>query len=86
MFSATKSVAAIVFATLVDRGIVDYDDRVCDHWPEFAANGKEGITVADVMRHEAGLVYLDDTVMIKDMRTDAVKANAIGAIIEVLNS
>jgi CubicO group peptidase (beta-lactamase class C family) len=24
---------------MVDRGLVDYDDRVAQHWPELAQNG-----------------------------------------------
>ncbi len=59
VFSSTKSLSAIAFATLVDRGLVRYDDLVGDHWPEFAAAGKEDIRICDVLRHEAGLVVLD---------------------------
>jgi CubicO group peptidase (beta-lactamase class C family) len=39
----------------VDRGLLDYDDRVADHWPEFAQHGKHTITVRQVLCHEAGL-------------------------------
>ena len=47
-------------AMLVDRGLVDYDDLVSEHWPEFGVHGKEEITVADVMRHEGGVPHLAD--------------------------
>lgn len=52
------------------------------HWPEFGAAGKSSLRVCDVLRHEAGLVYLDATVMFADMLPSGVKSNAIGAVIE----
>ena len=57
-FSTTKGVTATALHVLVDRGLVDYDDPVAKHWPEFAQNGKEGITVAHVLSHRAGLHQL----------------------------
>ncbi len=54
-FSTTKGVTATILHMCVDRGFLDYDDRVADHWPEFAANGKEAITVRQVLCHESGL-------------------------------
>jgi len=58
VFSATKGLAATVIHRLVDRGLLAYDAPVADYWPEFAANGKEKITVHDVLRHRAGLAHL----------------------------
>ncbi|KZS85079.1 esterase/beta-lactamase LipL [Mycobacterium persicum] len=55
VFSATKGMAATVIHRLADRGLIDYDAPVAAYWPEFAANGKEKLTVRDVMRHQAGL-------------------------------
>jgi CubicO group peptidase (beta-lactamase class C family) len=57
-FSTTKGVAATALHILADRGIVDYDAPVAKYWPEFAANGKEKITVAQAMSHQSGLHYL----------------------------
>lgn len=54
-FSTTKGVAATALHILADRGIIDYDAPVAKYWPEFAANGKEKITVAQAMSHQAGL-------------------------------
>ncbi|MFI1917400.1 serine hydrolase domain-containing protein [Nocardia sp. NPDC020380] len=54
-YSTGKGVAATVLHRLADRGLIDYDAAVADYWPEFAANGKAGITVRDVLRHRAGL-------------------------------
>ncbi|MCK0175180.1 MULTISPECIES: serine hydrolase domain-containing protein [Mycobacteriaceae] len=59
VFSATKGMASTVIHRLVDRGLISYDQPVADFWPEFAANGKAGITVRDVMCHRAGLSQLN---------------------------
>jgi CubicO group peptidase (beta-lactamase class C family) len=54
-YSTTKGVVATALHICVDRGLLDYDDRVAEHWPEFGRNGKEDITVRQVLCHEAGL-------------------------------
>ena len=55
VFSATKGMAATVIHRLADRGLIDYEAPVAEYWPEFAANGKDDVTVRQVMRHQAGL-------------------------------
>jgi CubicO group peptidase (beta-lactamase class C family) len=55
VYSTTKPVAALVIATLVERGKLDYDAPVANYWPEFAANGKAAITVAEALSHQAGI-------------------------------
>jgi CubicO group peptidase (beta-lactamase class C family) len=42
------------------RGWLDYEQPVCKYWPEFAQNGKEGITVRQLLAHQAGLFALDE--------------------------
>src|SRR5262245_18071239 len=54
-YSTTKGVTSTALHVCVDRNLVDYDDRVADHWPEFARHGKDAITVRHVLCHEAGL-------------------------------
>jgi len=54
-YSTTKGVTSTLLHILVDQGLLDYDDTVAIHWPEFAAEGKESITVRQLMCHEAGL-------------------------------
>ena len=44
-FSVSKGVAAIALLQLVERGRVDLDAPVSLYWPEFAAAGKDRITV-----------------------------------------
>lgn len=60
VFSVTKNLSALAIAHLVSKGHLDYQAKVAKYWPEFAQNGKEEITVADVLRHEAGLAYFAD--------------------------
>jgi CubicO group peptidase (beta-lactamase class C family) len=54
-FSTTKGVAATAVHILADRGLIDYDAPVAHYWPAFAANGKEDVTVAQALSHQAGL-------------------------------
>jgi CubicO group peptidase (beta-lactamase class C family) len=66
VFSTTKGAAAICIARLVDAGLISYDDPVAAHWPEFAANGKGDVTVAQMMSHQAGLPYVDVELTFED--------------------
>ncbi len=54
-FSTTKGVMSTLVHQLVDDGLLDYDDPVMKHWPEFGQAGKESITVRQVLSHRAGL-------------------------------
>lgn len=81
-FSTTKGVVATALHRLVDRGLLDYDDPVAKHWPEFAANGKEHITVRQLLSHSAGMHRLrgviDDAHLMLDWKhiTAALAAEA----------
>ena len=54
-FSTSKGAVSTVMHRLADRGLLEYDAPVARYWPEFAANGKEAITVRQLLSHEAGL-------------------------------
>ena len=60
VFSTTKAIAALLIARLVDQGKLAYDQPVADVWPEFAAAGKQAITVEQVMSHQEGLSGFPD--------------------------
>jgi len=60
VWSTTKAVNALCFAMLVDRGLAAYADPVTRWWPEFAAEGKGGVTVAMLLSHQAGLCSFRD--------------------------
>lgn len=55
VWSTTKGVTAALVAIAVDRGLIDYAAPVARYWPEFAANGKAEVTVAQLLSHQAGL-------------------------------
>ena len=57
-FSTTKGVASTLLHILADRGLIDYDARVADYWPEFAQAGKAEITIRQVMSHQSGLYHI----------------------------
>ena len=40
---------------MVDRGIIRYDQKVAEFWPEFGKNGKDKITVEHILSHNSGL-------------------------------
>jgi CubicO group peptidase (beta-lactamase class C family) len=54
--SATKGMTATCAHHVIDRGLLDPDEPVATYWPEFAAEGKEQITVRMVLSHQAGLL------------------------------
>lgn len=54
VFSVTKAVTATALHLQAERGLIGYDDPVARHWPEFAAHGKEGITVLHILTHRTG--------------------------------
>ena len=82
VFSSTKSVTAIAMAMAVDRGWLAYNDPIAKHWPEFAQKGKDGVTVADLMRHESGLSRFPEPVHVESLQPDNIKRNAVGHVIE----
>jgi CubicO group peptidase (beta-lactamase class C family) len=57
-FSTTKGVASTLLHMAVDGGLLSYEDRVADHWPEFAQAGKQDITVRHVLSHQSGLYHI----------------------------
>jgi CubicO group peptidase (beta-lactamase class C family) len=60
VYSATKGLAAMTLAIAHSRGWLDYEERVCTYWPEFAQQGKERVTVRQLLAHQAGLYVLDE--------------------------
>ena len=66
--STTKGLAAMTIAVANSRGWIDYDARVAEYWPEFAQNGKNAVTVRQLLSHEAGLVWIDDPLRFEDLR------------------
>jgi CubicO group peptidase (beta-lactamase class C family) len=76
MMSVSKGVSAICIFLLVERGQLDPQRPVADYWPEFAANGKAEITLAQVLDHRAGLPWITGA-----QRGDAYDQNRTAAAI-----
>ncbi|NBN88741.1 MAG: esterase [Actinobacteria bacterium] len=77
VFSTTKGIAATALAMCVDRGLVDYATPVSHYWPEFAAHGKDNITVAQLVSHQAGLYTIDEKLTLDEILDDARIARAL---------
>jgi CubicO group peptidase (beta-lactamase class C family) len=54
VFSCSKGLSTLCALQLVERGLVDLDAPIARLWPAFAAAGKEGITLRQVLTHRAG--------------------------------
>ena len=57
--SVSKGVTALAAHLLASRGQLDYESPVAKYWPEFAAAGKEAITVRHALAHQASLAMID---------------------------
>ena len=65
--SATKGLAAMALAVAHSRGWLDYDERVSAYWPQFAQHGKGGITVRQLLAHQAALFAINEPVGREDV-------------------
>lgn len=69
-FSTSKGITALLVARFVELGYLDYKRPVYHYWPEFAQNGKEGITVEMLVSHQAGLIGFDEPISIRLLKSD----------------
>jgi CubicO group peptidase (beta-lactamase class C family) len=60
VYSTSKGLAAMTVALAHSRGWLDFDAPVASYWPEFAQNGKERVTVRQLLAHQAGLCAIDE--------------------------
>jgi len=79
VFSTTKGATAICVGMCVERGLIDLDAPVARYWPEFAAAGKEAITVAELMSHRAGLPTIDAKLSLPEALEWATVTNHLAA-------
>lgn len=68
IYSTGKAPSSTVLHRLVEKGIISYDTRVGDVWPEFACNGKEDIRVWHVLSYRCGLF---DIPQLENLELDA---------------
>ena len=67
VWSTTKTVTSLAALMLVDRGELDVDAPVAKYWPEFGANGKDGVLVRHVMSYASGVSGLDQPAVVEDL-------------------
>jgi CubicO group peptidase (beta-lactamase class C family) len=67
VWSTTKTITNLAMLTLVERGQLDVHAPVAEYWPEFAANGKDGVLVRHVMSHTSGVAGWDPPFTVEDM-------------------
>ncbi|KAJ6438052.1 CVNH domain-containing protein [Purpureocillium lavendulum] len=67
VFSITKTVLSLAILILVDRGLLDVDEKVSQYWPEFAVNGKQDIQVRHVLSHTSGISGWADVMALEDV-------------------
>jgi CubicO group peptidase (beta-lactamase class C family) len=67
VWSTTKTVTSLAVLMLADRGLVDLDAPVARYWPEFAAQGKEGVLVRHLMSHTAGVAGWNPPFTVPDL-------------------
>jgi CubicO group peptidase (beta-lactamase class C family) len=67
VFSTTKGVVATAVAICVERGLLSYEEPVSLFWPEFAAHGKEHVTVAQLLSHQAGLYTVEGELSFEEL-------------------
>ena len=66
VFSTTKGITSIAVAMCVEQGLLDYPEKVATYWPEFAAQGKGDITVAQLLSHRGGLYTVDGPITLEE--------------------
>ncbi|WP_043634513.1 EstA family serine hydrolase [Nonomuraea candida] len=77
VYSATKGAATLVTALLAQEGVLDLDEPVARHWPEFAAAGKAAITLRDVLTHRSGVIGVDGGLSADELADDGVIARRL---------
>ena len=66
IWSATKGLGTACVLHVLQENKIDINERVVEFWPQFARAGKERITLAQLLSHQAGLCSLDRGVDVLD--------------------
>lgn len=67
VYSTTKGMGSLAIAILAEEGKLDYEAPVVDYWPEFGAEGKHNVTVAQLLSHQAGLCGVSEKITVADL-------------------
>ncbi|MFE5719223.1 serine hydrolase domain-containing protein [Streptomyces erythrochromogenes] len=74
VFSITKGAAHLVVALLVQDGTLELDRAVSAYWPEFTGDGKERLTLRQLISHQSGLINVDGGFDYEEIADDALIA------------
>jgi CubicO group peptidase (beta-lactamase class C family) len=66
VWSATKAIGSACLLHVLQQNKIELDRCVVEFWPEFRKAGKDSITLAQLLSHEAGLCALDQRVDVLD--------------------
>lgn len=77
VYSLTKGLTGMAAAVAVSRGLFAYDEPVADIWPEFAAHGKDAVTVGEALSEQAGLAAVDYKLSLENIGDEAAICAAI---------
>lgn len=67
VYSTTKGMGTLAVALAVEAGRLRYEAPVVEYWPEFGAEGKERVTVAQLLSHQAGVCGVDEKLEVEDL-------------------
>ena len=70
LYSSSKGAMALVTALLVQDGVLDLDRTVASWWPEFAAEGKGGLTLRQLLAHRSGAIGVDGGFSMEELADD----------------
>lgn len=79
VYSVSKALATLALAKLVQRGQLELDQTVAHYWPEFAAGGKQNITIRQLFSHQAGIPETDPRLTKDQFLSDHEAAKALAA-------
>lgn len=79
VYSVSKGLTAMAIAAAHGKGMIDLDERVATYWPEFVQNGKQDVTVRQLLAHQAGVPTVNETLTVEKMADPEWLADAIVA-------
>ncbi|MGK4580076.1 serine hydrolase domain-containing protein [Kitasatospora sp. HPMI-4] len=77
VFSITKGASHLVVALLVQEGVLELDREVAHYWPEFAAEGKGGVTLRELLSHQAGVIGVEGGFTMAELADDRLLAERL---------
>lgn len=80
VFSVTKAVSIIALHILADRGVIAYEDRVADLWPEYGENGKAETTIRHVLTHRSGVPQMPEGLRVENLADWDLMTRRIAAL------